>query len=334
MEEWQLGPTDLKSSLIYARISGYGQTGPYSSRPGFASVCEGIGGFRHVNGFVDRPSVRPNLSLGDTLAGVHAALGIAMALCGQRNHPREKSQVAQNSTGCGGGEVVDTAIYEAVFGMMEGVLSEYAHGGQIRGPSGSTITGVAPSNIYPTADGKHVIIGANGESLYRRLCATMEREDLLDPTKFGSNQKRWANRDELDSAIGAWTSSLSSAELLAALNDAAVPVGGIYDAEDMANDPHFNARGMIQKDLPAGATDSASDDHNCLYTIPGMCPVLQNNPGRTVWAGPALGSSTRDVLREIASYDEIEIDALVRDGAVLDSEAAVAVEAGEASQKK
>ena len=246
------------------------------------------------------------------------------------------------------GEVVDTAIYEAVFSMLEGVVPEYAHGGQVRGPSGSTITGVAPSNIYPTLDGKHVIIGANGESLYRRLCGAMGREDLLDGDKFGSNPRRWRHREELDGAIGEWTASLPSGEVLAALQAAAVPVGGLYDAEDMVRDPHFRARGMIQEGVPAGddwvaaATEHQNGGRGSAegaaggddgggggggsggYTLPGMCPVLQNSPGRTLWAGPALGSSTREVLGDVAGFSAKEIDDLLSAGAVLDAAAAEA----------
>ena len=186
----------------------------------------------------------------------------------------------------------------------------------MRGPSGSTITGVAPSNIYPTSDGKHVIIGANGESLYRRLVAAMGQDNgseggLLDPERFGSNPLRWQHREELDAAIADWTRQRPSEEVQATLQRAGVPVGGIYDAADMAADPHFRARGMIQEGVPGQGEDAAS-----AYTLPGMCPSLQRSPGRTIWAGPELGSSTAQVLRDVAGYTQPEIDDLMRQGAV------------------
>ncbi len=194
LEGWGLGPEQLNAlnpELIVARVSGYGQTGPYAARPGYASVCEGIGGFRHINGFPGGPPVRPNLSLGDTLAGFHAAFGVLLALLARRNGEA--------------GQVVDVALYESVFNMLEGVVPEYAGAGVVREPSGSTLTGIVPTNTYPCSDGKYVIIGGNGDSIYKRLMTAIGRADLADDPRLAHNDGRVAHEQEIDAAISAWT---------------------------------------------------------------------------------------------------------------------------------
>jgi crotonobetainyl-CoA:carnitine CoA-transferase CaiB-like acyl-CoA transferase len=282
MEKWGLGPADLKklnAELIYTRVSGYGQTGPYASKPGFASVCEAVGGFRYVNGFADRPPARPNLSLGDTLAGVHAVIGILLALVGRM---RQRASA---------GQVVDVAIYESVFNMLEAVVPEYDGAGVIRGPSGSTVTGIVPTNTYPCADGKYVVIGANADPLFQRLMRAMGRDDMADDPRFANNMGRVQHEAEIDAAIAQWMSVRDSAVAVKILGDAVVPAGPIYSVADMMSDPHFNARGLFQ----------AVEVDGQPLKVPAIMPLLTETPGRTDSGGPAIGQHTDEVLRGLLS---------------------------------
>ena len=275
MEKWGLGPEDLKKtnpSLVYARISGYGQTGPYASRPGFASVCEGIGGLRHLNGFPGEPPVRPNLSLGDSLAGLHAAFGVVLALLA-----RDKYKT---------GQVIDVALYESMFNMLEGVVPEYFGAGAVRGPSGSTVTGIVPTNTYRCADDDYVIIGANGDSIFQRLMHAIGRHDLANDPRLSDNTGRVKHETEIDAAITAWTGTLDAGGVLEALEVAAVPSGPIYSIADMAADPHFEARGLFEEVDVKGKP----------LKVPAIIPRLSETPGRTEWAGPDVGEHTDAVL--------------------------------------
>ena len=297
MEKWGLGPDDLKVTnpgLIYARISGYGQTGPYATRPGYASVCEGIGGFRYLNGFPDGPPVRPNLSMGDTLAGLHAVIGILLAYI-QRHKPTS-----------GHGQVVDVAIYEAVFNLLEAVVPEYDGAGVIRQPSGSTLTGIVPTNTYLCKDGKYVIIGGNGDSIFKRLMRAAGRADMADDARFASNAGRVEHEAEIDQAISAWTASLSADAVLQRLDAASVPAGPIYSVEDMMRDPHFQARGLFQHVEVDGKP----------LTIPALAPRLSATPGGTEWPGPAVGTHTQDVLGSLLGLSQAELAELHRQGVV------------------
>jgi crotonobetainyl-CoA:carnitine CoA-transferase CaiB-like acyl-CoA transferase len=279
MEKWGLGPDDLKPlrpELIYARVSGYGQTGPYSTKPGFASVCEAIGGLRYVNGFEDRPPVRPNLSLGDSLAGLHAVIGILLALFARRGSTQ--------------GQVVDVAIYESVFNLLEGVVPEYDGAGVVRGPSGSTLTGIVPSNTYLCADDKYVVIGANGDSLFQRLMRAIGRADMADDSRFANNAGRVQHEKEIDDVISAWTRANDSAVIRKILDAISVPGGPIYSVADMASDPHFNARGLFEQ----------VDVDGTPLKIPAILPRLEATPGSTQWAGPKLGEHTDSVLQQLA----------------------------------
>ena len=218
LERWGMSPDDLKKDnpgLISARISGYGQTGPRSHIPGYASVCEGYGGFRYVNGFPDRPPVRPNLSIGDTLAGLHAAMGVMLAYIQREKDPDGK------------GQVVDAAIYESVFNLMEAVVPEYSGCGAIREPSGSTITGIVPTNTYLTSDDKHVIIGGNGDSIFKRLRIAIGRPDMAEDPRLEQNQGRVENEKEIDAAIEKWTREHTSDEVLTTMDEVSVPAGPI-----------------------------------------------------------------------------------------------------------
>ena len=294
MEKWGLGPDDLEQenpNLIYVRVSGYGQTGPYSKKPGYASVTEAFSGFRYLNGFEDRPPVRPNLSMGDTVAGLHAVLGVLMALL-ERKQNRGT-----------GGQVIDVALYEAMFNLMEGVLPEFDGAGAIREPSGSTLTGIVPTNTYLCEDDKHVVIGANGDSIYVRLMKAIERTDLANDPKLSTNSGRVENQQEIDDAIASWTNSIASTQVMQILEDAEVPVGLIYNIKDMLEDPHYQSRDLFEE---------VEVDGNSLK-IPAILPKLSKTPGRTNHPGPQVGSSTIDTLKELG-YSEEELNSMKNNG--------------------
>jgi crotonobetainyl-CoA:carnitine CoA-transferase CaiB-like acyl-CoA transferase len=280
LEKWGMGPAELKAlnpELIVARVSGYGQTGPYAARPGFASVCEGFAGFRYLNGVPGEAPVRPNISMGDTLAGLHAVLGILLALAA-----RLRGKAAA-------GQVVDVAIYESVFNLLEGVVPEYDGAGVVREPSGSTITGIVPTNTYRCADGKYVVIGGNGDSIYQRLMRAIGRPEMAEDARYATNALRVQNEREIDAAISAWTGARDAPAVLAALRDAEVPNGPIYSVADMMADPHFNARGMFETVSVGGKP----------LKIPAIPPLLGETPGRTDAPGPALGAHTDEVLEAV-----------------------------------
>ena len=293
LENWGLGPERFKESnpgLIYTRISGYGQDGPYADKPGYASVCEGIGGLRYVNGFPGERPVRPNLSLGDTVAGLHAALGIALALL-ERHSSKQ-------------GQVVDVALFESVFNLLEAVIPEFDGAGEIRQPAGSTVTGIVPTNTYRCADGKYVIIGGNGDSIFKRLMVTAERPDLAEDPRLAKNPGRVENEAEIDGAIEAWCATLPSPEVLEKLEANRVPCGPIYSAADMMADPHFQARGLFQQVEINGAP----------LKIPAIMPRLGGTPGGTRWPGGDAGGDTESVARGELGLSEEEFQRLKAQG--------------------
>lgn len=293
LEGWGLGPerfTDSNPGLVYTRISGYGQTGPYANKPGYASVCEGVGGLRYLNGVPGERPVRPNLSLGDTVAGLHAALGIALALL-----ERQRS---------GSGQVVDVALFESVFNLLEAVIPEFDGAGLIREPSGSTVTGIVPTNTYRCADGKFVIIGGNGDSIFKRLMETAGHDDLARDPRLASNAGRVAHEAEIDDAIGAWCATLPSATVLERLEANRVPCGPIYNAADMMTDPHFQARDLFHQVEINGKP----------LKIPALAPRLAGTPGTTRWPGGEPGGDTEAVLREEIGLSEAEVQALREQG--------------------
>ncbi len=268
LEKWGLGPDQLahdNPGMVMLRISGYGQTGPYRDLPGFAVVAEAMGGLRHLMGEPGRVPVRAGVSLGDTLAGLHGVIGVLLALQARARDGR--------------GQVVDVALYEAVFNCMESLLPEYSAFGAIRQPAGSALPGIAPSNAYRCADGQ-VVIGGNGDSIYKRLMAAIGRDDLGQDTALASNAQRAARADELDAAITAWTVQRPVNEVVATLQASSVPVGRIYTVKDIAEDPHFQARGMLQ--------DAATPDGLALK-VPGVVPRLSATPGRLERPAPQLG---------------------------------------------
>ena len=297
MEKWGLGPEDMKAAnpgLIYARVSGYGQTGPYAERPGYASVCEGVGGFRYLNGFPGEAPVRPNLSLGDTLAGLHAVLGVLLAYI-QRGKPAG-----------GDGQVVDVAIYESVFNMLEAVVPEYDGAGLVRQPSGSTLTGIVPTNTYACRDGAYVVIGGNGNSIFQRLMRAAGRPDMAEDPRFAENAGRVEHEREIDTAIAAWTASLDAADVLAQLAAASVPGGPIYTVADMFQDPHFHARGLFQQVEADGQS----------LRIPAITPHLADTPGGTTWPGPTVGAHNQEILGSLLGLSDAEVEALRDEGVV------------------
>ncbi len=296
MEKWGLGYEALareNPGLVMVRLSGYGQSGPYRDKPGFGAIAEAMGGLRHVTGYADRPPVRVGISLGDAVASLYGVNGALMAL---RN---------RDSNG-GRGQVVDVALYEAVFSLMESLLPEYDVYGFIRERSGTSLPGIAPSGTYTTRDGKYVVIGANGDSIFKRMMLAIGRKDLAHDPELAKNDGRAVRGDELDEAIGAWCGAHDLEEVLAVLDSAQVPSGKIYDVADIVNDLHYRARGMIEEArLPDGTH----------FKIPGVVPKLSDTPGGTRWLGPELGEHTQSVLNALG-YDDEQIEDLRAKGAV------------------
>ncbi len=275
LEGFNLAPDDLMAAnprLVVLRISGYGQTGPYRDKPGFGVVAEAMGGLRHLSGEPGRTPVRVGVSIGDTLAALHGVIGVLMAL-----HEREKS---------GRGQVVDVALHEAVFNCMESLLPEYSAFGAVRGPAGSALPGIAPSNAYACRDG-HALVAGNGDSIFKRLMTAIGRADLAADPALADNTGRVKRVDEIDAAIGAFTATRTVEEVLAVLDAAKVPAGRIYTAADIAHDPHYAARGMLE---------TVTLEDGSKLTVPGFVPKLSRTPGGHRRNAPALGQDTEAVL--------------------------------------
>ncbi len=293
MESWGLGPEDVKPhnpGIIYARISGYGQTGPFSEKPGYASVTEGYGGFRYINGEPGKPPIRPNISLGDTAAAIQAAMGVLLAVI-----QRQKT---------GNGQVVDVALYEAIFNLLEGIVPEYDGAGVVREPSGTTITGIVPTNTYLCADGKHVVIGGNGDSIFKRLMKEAGREDMAEDPELEHNPGRVIHQERIDQALADWCQQHSSADIIAKLESARVPVGPIYSVEDMMTDPHYIARGMFEE----------VDVNGKALKIPAISPKLSETPGRTDWPGVQIGAHNQEILGDLLGLSPETLEQLHQDG--------------------
>jgi crotonobetainyl-CoA:carnitine CoA-transferase CaiB-like acyl-CoA transferase len=292
MEAWGLGYDVLSRNnpgLVMVRISGYGQTGPYAARPGFASVAEGVGGLRYIVGDADRPPVRTGLSLGDSLAGLHAVVGALTAL-----HHRART---------GRGQVVDTAIYESVFNMMESTLPEFDRTGHVRERSGARLPGIVPSNSYRCSDGKYVIIGGNGDSIFQRLMRAIGRDDLARDPRLASNPGRVQHEAEIDAAIEAYTLLHPLAEVERVLTAAEVPAGPIHSIADIARDPQYAARAMFDEvALPDGSP----------LRVPAHVPKLSSTPGCTEWAGPALGEHNEAIYRSLLGMSTEQLAELRR----------------------
>jgi formyl-CoA transferase len=290
LERWGLGPDVLRAlnpRLVVVRVSGYGQTGPYRDRPGFGGVAEAIGGLRALTGYPDRPPTRVGVSLADSVAGLYAVIGALMGLYRRDREP-----------GATPGEVVDVALYEAVYSLMESLIPDFDAFGVTRGPAGSALPGVAPSNTYRCADGKYIVISGNGDAIFRRLMTAAGRADLADDPRFADNAGRVAHAGLLDDAIGAWTASLTQEAAEAVLRAASVPCGPILTAADIAKDPHFEARGMHERHRVR------VDGRDADVTFPGIVPALTERPGRTRALGPDLGEHTEAVLAELGVTGE------------------------------
>ncbi len=295
MEQWGLGPDVLKArnpGLIYARISGYGQTGPYANKPGYASVTEGFGGFRYLNGEPGKAPVRPNISLGDTLSAIHAALGVALAII-----QRQRS---------GEGQTIDVALYESIFNLLEAVVPEFDGAGLVREPSGTTITGIVPTNTYRCADGRHVIIGGNGDSIFKRLMVVAGRPDMAEDPALADNAGRVRQEAAIDAALAAWCAGLTAATVIEQLEAARVPVGPIYSVADMVADPHFQARGLFETVEVDGEP----------LKIPAILPRLETTPGRTDWPGGAVGSHNEEILGGLLGLSGEELASLRSEGVI------------------
>lgn len=283
----------LNPKLTLVRISGYGQSGPYRDRPGFGAIGEAMGGIRYTTGTPGSPPARVGVSLGDSLASMHAVMGALMSLL-------------RVKTGQGDGQIVDVSLVESVFNLMESLVPEYDMLGHVRERSGGALPGIAPSNTYPTADGAYVVIAGNSDPIFKRLMTTIGRADLGEAPEFAHNDGRGAQSEMLDAAISAWSSSLPIDEVLQALEQAEVPAGRIYSVADIVADPHYQAREMIlDAQLPGGTQ----------VKMPGIVPKLSETPGSVNWQGPALGQHTDSVLGDLG-LTAADIAQLKTDGVV------------------
>ncbi|CAO1623018.1 unnamed protein product [Sympodiomycopsis kandeliae] len=316
LEKWGLGPEDLYPSnpgLVFTRISGYGQTGPMRSEPGFAAVCEGFGGLRFINGNVnengklDGAPIRPNISLGDSLAGLHGAFGTVMALLARNKVGNGTSTRGQRT-----GQTVDVAIYESILNMMEGIIPAYSRTGSIRGPSGAGVTGIVPTSAFPTSNSEeYVIIGGNGDSIYLRLMDKIGRNDLTGE-KYKGNADRVAAQKEIEDAISDWTSKHTMEEVLQAMKEAKVPAGPIQSVSQMVDHPQIKARGMVE-DV---RYESADKKNTWDIQMPGISPILERGGQGTRWAGRDLGQDNHSVYSETLGMTSEEVEELRRDGVI------------------
>jgi formyl-CoA transferase len=296
LERWNLSPERLwqdNPRLVVIRVSGFGQTGPRAGEAGYGAIGEAMGGLRHVIGDPDRPPARAGISIGDTLAAMFATIGGLVAI-----HARERT---------GRGQVVDSAIYEAVLGVMESLVTEFDVAGYVRERTGSILPNVAPSNVYPTADGVGVLIAGNQDTVFKRLAEAMGRPELAEDPRYATHSARGAHQGELDELIGEWTSTLDAEKVFALMTEHGVPVGKIYRAKEMLEDTHFAAREAIVKIAHPLFGDIAMQN---------VAPKLSDTPGEVRWVGPELGEHTDVVLKEVCEYDDARIAELRTAGVV------------------
>lgn len=298
LEKLNLGYEDLKKinrKVIMVRISGFGQTGPYRDKGGFGSVGEAMGGLRYVVGTPDSPPPRIGVSIGDTLASLFGALGTVMALFHQVKHNDQE------------GQVIDVALYESVFAVMENAIGEYYKYGIIKERTGSILPGVAPSNIYQARDGKWLIVAANSDNLFNRLAAAIGKMGWLENPKFNNHAARGKNQTELDALIADWVKTKDSDEVLEIMDRNGVPSGPIYSMEDIAEDPHYHEREMIKE---------MSDREMGTVHMPGIVPKLSRTPGSIQWSGPVLGEHNKEVFQEILGLTEEELEQYIENGII------------------
>lgn len=309
LEKWSLGYEQLKTenpATIMVRLSGFGQTGPLKDQPGFGAIGESMGGMRYVSGFPDRPPLRIGISIGDSVAAMHGVIGAMMALRhrdatgGRWNGKSGDEKIA------GQGQMVDVALYEAVFNMMESLVPEYDYAGVVRERTGGALPGIVPSNTYTTGDGENIVIAGNGDAIFKRLMLAMGRDDLANDAQLARNDGRVPRTAEIDEAIQSWCTTQTIVSAMEILQAADVPVGKIYSVRDMMSDPQFLARNMFEQHAFADGTP---------IKLPAITPKLSETPGETKWLGPALGEHTDDVLKMLG-YDEAGIAELRRDGVV------------------
>ncbi|MEY3695129.1 MAG: CaiB/BaiF CoA transferase family protein [Burkholderiaceae bacterium] len=307
LEKWGLGYEQLKAinpALIMVRLSGYGQTGPMRDAPGFGAIGESMGGIRYVSGHPDRPPVRIGISIGDSIASLHGAMGALMAL--RHRDVTGGRWNGQTGEACkaGQGQMVDVALYEAVFNMMESLVPEYDHAGVVRERTGGALPGIVPSNTYTTADGENIVIAGNGDAIFKRLMSAIGRDDMANDPQLANNAGRVPRTQEIDEAIQTWCSTQRIGAALALLQAADVPVSKIYSVRDMLQDPQFLARQMFEQHLFNDGTP---------IKLPAVTPKLSETPGGTRWIGPALGEHTDEVLTALG-YSAEQIAALREDG--------------------
>jgi crotonobetainyl-CoA:carnitine CoA-transferase CaiB-like acyl-CoA transferase len=300
LEKWGIGYEQLKlekPSTIMVRLSGFGQSGPMKDQPGFGAIGESMGGLRYVSGHADRPPVRVGVSIGDSVAALHGVIGAMMAL---RHRDATGGRIE------GQGQMVDVALYESVFNLMESLVPEYDVAGVVRERTGGALPGIVPSNTYTTGDGENIVIAGNGDAIFKRLMLAMGRFDLAGDAQLARNDGRVARTAEIDGAIQAWCDGQTITSALAILQAADVPVGKIYSVRDMMSDPQFLAREMFEQHQFADGTP---------VKLPAISPKLSATPGRTKWLGPKLGQHTDEVLRALG-YSDADIAALRQDGVV------------------
>jgi formyl-CoA transferase len=296
LEKWGLGPEELwklNPGLIVTRVTGFGQTGPYSERAGFGSIGEAMGGIRYITGDPDRPPARTGVSLGDSLAATFATLGTLVAL-----HYRGRT---------GRGQVVDSAIYEAVLALTESLIPEWQIAGYQRERTGATLPNVAPSNVYPTLDGEMILIAANQDGVFRRLTGAMNQPELADDVRYSTHSARGSNMEELDGIIAKWTTTLKADDLLESLHSAGVPCGRIFRAKDMMNDPHFAAREAIVKLQHPDFGD---------FAMQNVFPRLSESPGEVRHVGPTLGQHNQEIYQALLGLNDDELSSLTAAGVI------------------
>jgi formyl-CoA transferase len=301
LERWGLGPDDLwgvNRGLVIARISGYGQTGPYASRPGFAVAGEAMGGLRYINGYPGQAPPRTGISLGDSLAAMFAVQGIVMALYRRDRQPEGERR----------GQVVDASIMESCFAMLESTVPEYGKFGHVRQPSGTSLGNIAPSNVYRSRDGRWIVIGANSDNLFRRLCTVIGRPELVEDDRFSSHWGRGQHAAQLDEIIGAWVAERDAAEVDRVMNDSGIVCGPVYTIADIFEDPQYRARDLLVE---------MADPELGAIVAPGVVPRLSATPGELRWTGPwALGRHNMEIYGGLLGLADGELRSLAEEGVI------------------